>query len=206
MTGWWWLLLGTVAIVAWAVAVSGRGALLPVDQRVLDALAGLRTPALTRAMEALAAVASRWTIALLGWAAILVLLAARRFRHLLVFLGAAFLVQAVATYLANGVQEAAAPLRPAGIAMLGPAGRSAYPLVPIAVLTGRLVSILYALVPQGRLRQAGKALAAAAVALVALARWYLAVDAPTGALAASIVGVTIPLVAFRLLCPDEVFR
>jgi hypothetical protein len=38
MTGWWWLGLGTLAIIAWAVAVAhGGGALLPVDQWVLEA-------------------------------------------------------------------------------------------------------------------------------------------------------------------------
>jgi tRNA A-37 threonylcarbamoyl transferase component Bud32 len=77
--------------------------------------------------------------------------------------------------------------------------------VPVAVLTGRLVSMLYALVPQGRLRQTGKGVVAGIVALIALARLYLAVDTPTGVLVAAIIGVTIPLIAFRLLCPEEVF-
>jgi hypothetical protein len=181
MTGWWWLGLGTLAIIAWAVAVAhGGGALLPVDQRVLEALARLRMPALTRVMLVVAALGSRWVIVVLGWVTILVLLAVRRFRQLLVFLGAAFLVQALATYLANGLLEATSAVRPAGIAMLGPAGRSAYPLLPVAVLTGRLVSMLYALVPQGRMRQLGKAVVAGIVAAAAVARMYLAVDTPTG--------------------------
>ncbi len=204
-TGWWWLGLGTIAILLWAIAVSSGGALLPIDQRVLEGLADLRTPAFTRAMLAVAALGSQGVVVALGWATIVVLLAVRRFRHLLVFLGAALLVHAVATYLANGILEAASPLRPAGIAMLGPAGRSAYPLLPVATLSGRLVSVLYVLVPQGRTRQVGKAVAAGIVAVVALARMYLAVDTPSGVLVASIIGVTIPLVAFRLLCPDDVF-
>jgi tRNA A-37 threonylcarbamoyl transferase component Bud32 len=65
--------------------------------------------------------------------------------------------------------------------------------------------VLYALVPQGRMRQVGKAVAAAIVAMVAVARLYLAIDTPTGILVAVVIGVTIPLVAFRLLCPDEIF-
>jgi tRNA A-37 threonylcarbamoyl transferase component Bud32 len=206
MTGWWWLGLGTLAAIVWVIAVTDRGgALLPVDQWVLEGFARLRTPALTRVMLAVSALGSRWAIVVLGWATIVVLLAARRFRHLLVFVGVALLVHALATYLANGVLESASPLWPAGIAMLGPAGRSAYPLVPVAVLSARLVSILYALVPQGRMRQIGKAVAAGIIAAVAVARMYLAVDTPTGILIATIIGVTIPLVAFRLLCPDEVF-
>jgi tRNA A-37 threonylcarbamoyl transferase component Bud32 len=205
-TGWWWLGFGTLAIIGWAIAVAnGGGALLPVDQWVLEGLARLRTPALTRVMLAVARLGDPWMIVLVGWAAILVLLAVRRFRHLFVFLGAFFLVQALATYLANGILDEASPLRPAGIAMLGPADPSAYPLAPVAMLTGRLVSVLYALVPQGRMRQVGKGVVAGIVALFALARMYLAIDTPTGVLVASIIGVTVPLVAFRLLCPDEAF-
>jgi tRNA A-37 threonylcarbamoyl transferase component Bud32 len=205
-TGWWWLGLGTVAILLWATAVANAGgALLPVDQWVLEGLARLRTPALTRVMLVVAEFGSKSVIVVLGWATILVLLAFRRFRRLFVFLGAFFLVQALATYLANGMLDVASPLRPAGIAMLGPAGPSAYPLAPVAMLSVRLVGVLYALIPQGRTRQIGKAVVAAIIALVALARMYLAIDTPTGVLVASIIGITIPLVAFRLLCPDEVF-
>jgi hypothetical protein len=205
-TGWWWLGLGTLAVVLWVIAVGNAdGALLPVDQAVLEWLARLRTPALTRVMLVLAGLSSKPVIAVLGWATILVLVVFRRFRRLFVFLGAFFVVQAVAAYVARGVLDVASPLRPAGIAMLGPAGPSAYPLVPVAMLTGRLVGALYALVPQGLTRQLGKAVVAVAVALVALARMYLAIDTPTGILVACVIGVTIPLVAFRLFCPDEVF-
>jgi tRNA A-37 threonylcarbamoyl transferase component Bud32 len=204
-TGWWWLGFGTLAIIGWVIAVTNAGgALLPVDQAVLEVVARERTPALTRVMLAVA-VGSSWVIVVLGWAATLVLLAFRRFRRLFVFLGAFFLVQALATYLAHGILDVASPLRAAGIAMLGPADRSAYPLAPVAMLTARLVGMLYALIPQGRMRQVGKGVVAGIVTLVALARLYLAIDTPTGILVAVIIGVTIPLVAFRLLCPDEVF-
>jgi tRNA A-37 threonylcarbamoyl transferase component Bud32 len=89
--------------------------------------------------------------------------------------------------------------------VLGLAGPSAYPLAPVAALTARLVGMLYALIPQGRIRQAGKAVVAGIVAGFALARMYLAVDTLTGVLVGVIIGVTIPLVGFRWLCPDEVF-
>src|SRR5919201_6659375 len=80
MTGWWWLGLGTIAIFGSTIAVgAGRAVLLPVDQRVLEGLAGLRTPALTRAMVLVAALGSQWMIVALGWATVLVLLAVRRY-------------------------------------------------------------------------------------------------------------------------------
>jgi tRNA A-37 threonylcarbamoyl transferase component Bud32 len=217
MTGWWWLGLGTIAIIASTMYFSHYrmpffqsrpvvgGELLPVDQRVLEVLARLRTPALTRAMVVVAGLSAQWVIAALGWATILVLLAARRFRHLLVFLGAALLIHWVTNNIAYGTLEQVSALRPAELAVLGPAGQSAYPALPLAMLTGRLVSMLYCLVPQGRRRQQGKALVAGIIALVALARLYLFVDTPTTVLVGIVSGVMIPLVAFRWLCPDEVF-
>jgi hypothetical protein len=213
MTGWWWLVLGTIAIIASTIAAGGLGLPLPggggmlpsVDRRVLEGLAGLRTPALTRAMVVLAGLSAQWVIAALGWATILVLLAARRFRHLLVFLGVALLIHAITANLAYNSLDQVSALRPPGIAMLGPAGLSAYPVLSLATLTGRLVSMLYCLVPQGRRRQQGKAVVAGIIALVALARLYLAIDTPTTVVVAIVIGVMIPLVAFRLLCPDEVF-
>jgi tRNA A-37 threonylcarbamoyl transferase component Bud32 len=187
------------------VVDSGAAELLPVDQRVLEGLAGLRTPALTRVMVVVAGLSAQWMIAALGWATILVLLAVRRFRHLLVFLAVALLIHAVTNGPAYGMFDRLSALRPAGIAMLGLTGQSAYPVLPLATLTGRLVSMLYCLVPQGRRRQQGKAVVAGIVALVALARLYLAVDTLTTVVVAIIIGVMIPLVAFRLLCPDEVY-
>jgi tRNA A-37 threonylcarbamoyl transferase component Bud32 len=210
MTGWWWLGLGTIAIIASTGAFNqfypvGGGKLPPVDQRVLEGLAGLRTPALTRAMVVVAGLGSQWVIAALGWATILVLLAVRRFRHLLVFLGVTLLIHAITSSLAYSTLEQVSALRPAELAVLGSTGQSAYPVLPLAMLTGRLVSMLYCLVPQGRRRQQGKAVVAGIVALVALARLYLAIDTPTTVLVGIVIGVTIPLVGFRLLCPDEVF-
>jgi tRNA A-37 threonylcarbamoyl transferase component Bud32 len=217
MTGWWWLVFGTIAIIAPTMYFGqfdlvvfqskslGVEQLPSVDQRVLEGLAGLRTAALTRVMVVVAGLSAQWVIAALGWATILVLLAARRFRHLLVFLGAALLIHWVTANLADATLGQVWALRPAEIAVLGPTGQSAYPVLPLAMLTGRLVSILYCLVPQGRRRQQGKAVVAGIVALVALARLYLAIDTPITVLVAIVIGVMIPLVAFRLLCPDEVF-
>jgi tRNA A-37 threonylcarbamoyl transferase component Bud32 len=207
--------LGTITIIASTIVLGGidlvfiqffpvvGGKLLPVDRRVLEGLAGLRTPTLTRAMVVVAGLGSPWVIAALGWATILVLLAVRRFRHLLVFLAVALLIHAITSNLAYGTVGQVSALRPAEVAMLDP--QSALPVLSLATLTGRLVSMLYCLVPQGRRRQQGKAVVAAIVALVALARLYLAVDTPTTVLVAIIIGVMIPLVAFRWLCPDEVF-
>jgi hypothetical protein len=160
MTGWWWLGLGAIAIIGSTMYFSHYrmpffysrpvvgGELPPVDQRVLEGLAGLHTPALTRAMVVVAGLSSQWVIAALGWATILVLLAARRFRHLLVFLGVALLIHAITAPLAYSTIEQVSAMRPAELAGLGPTGQSAYPVWPLAMLTGRLVSMLYCLSPR----------------------------------------------------------
>jgi membrane-associated phospholipid phosphatase len=46
---------------------------------------------------------------------------------------------------------------------------------------------------------------AAVVALVGLGRIYLGVEAPTDVLLGAAVGVTLPLLAYRLFTPNEVF-
>jgi membrane-associated phospholipid phosphatase len=67
------------------------------------------------------------------------------------------------------------------------------------------VAILYALVPEGRWRNTGKWVAAGLLTLTALGRIALGADAPTDALVAAAIGVTLSLVAFRLFAPNEVF-
>src|SRR6185312_16603030 len=52
----------------------------------------------------------------------------------------------------------------------------------------------------------GKWVAAGLVALVSAARIALGVDAPTDVLVGVVIGVTIPLLAFRWFAPDEVSR
>src|SRR5215218_8024749 len=141
-TGWWWLGLGTIAIIASTRAFNlegllpgGGGKLPSVDQRVLEGLAGLRSPTLTRVMVVVAGLSAPWVIAALGWATIVVLLAARRFRHLLVFLGVALLIHAITAPLAYSTIEQVSAMRPAELAGLGPTGQSAYPVWPLAMLT-----------------------------------------------------------------------
>jgi tRNA A-37 threonylcarbamoyl transferase component Bud32 len=95
--------------------------------------------------------------------------------------------------------------RPVSVEVLGPWSGFAMPSLPVAVLSALLMLALYGLVPQGPRRQAGKWAAGVLVLCVGLARVYLAQDSPTDAAVGVILGVTLPLVAFRLLVPNEVF-
>ena len=95
--------------------------------------------------------------------------------------------------------------RPLEIEILGDWAMFANPSRPVAAFSAILVGMLYALAPQGRARQLGKAGVVCLVAALALARLYLAVNSPSDVLIAAIIGVTVPLVAFRLLVPNEIF-
>jgi tRNA A-37 threonylcarbamoyl transferase component Bud32 len=65
--------------------------------------------------------------------------------------------------------------------------------------------MLYSLVALGRLRQLGKQVIVVLVAVLSSSLVYLAVHGPTDVVFGAIIGVTIPLVAFRMLTPNEVF-
>jgi len=183
------------------VGVTARAAVAVdvMDRTILGWIAELRTPWLTRVMRGIGWLASPLALQLAWLASLAVLLVTRRWRHLFVLLGA------MAIVAWNGPSELLQRPRPLGIEILGPWQGFAMPSRPVAVLAATLVSILYALVPQGPIRQNGKLVAAALVALVAASRLYLAQDALTDVITGAIIGVTVPLVLFRLFAPNEVF-
>ena len=127
------------------------------------------------------------------------LLALRRFRHLLVFVGS-FLAVLLVVRLATVDRP-----RPFGVELRGSWGGWAMPSRPVAILAATLVGVLYTLVPVGRWRQLGKWIAAGLVAAFALARIHLGVDAPTDALLGAVIGVAVSVAAYRLFVPNEIF-
>jgi tRNA A-37 threonylcarbamoyl transferase component Bud32 len=203
-TGRYWLTATVLVLVIWVVALANNrtaNAILSVDLALLRWVTRLRTPVLTDVMQAVHALGSVVTTRILFWSTVVVLLVVRRFRHLFVFIGTTLLVIATSTFMSYVFLRP----RPLGIEILGDWTMFADPSRPVAVLTATLVGMLYALVPQGRVRQLGKLVVAAVVTALAVARVYLAVDAPTDVLLAAIIGATVPLVAFHVLTPNEVF-
>jgi tRNA A-37 threonylcarbamoyl transferase component Bud32/membrane-associated phospholipid phosphatase len=130
-----------------------------------------------------------------------VLLIVRRWRHLFVWVATTLTVIFLCQLLAALVQRP----RPFGIAIVGPWVGFSMPSLPVAVLCTVLVNSLYSLLPRGRLRQVGKLAAGVLVTLVVASRLYRAQDNPSDVLVGIVIGVTIPLVAFRLLLPAEIF-
>jgi tRNA A-37 threonylcarbamoyl transferase component Bud32/membrane-associated phospholipid phosphatase len=199
---WWLILLGLLAL-AWAVLATSRIAvpLDVADHRIVGWFSDLRTPALTSVMRVVGALATAEVLTVLWWATLAVLLIWRRWRHLLVWIGAMTVVQVASTVPAEIIQRP----RPIGVEILGDWEGFSMPSRPMAVLAAVLVNGLYSVVPSGRLREIGKIVTAVALAAVALSRVYLAQDNPSDALVGAVLGVALPLAAFRLFTPSTVF-
>ena len=203
-SGRYWLLLALLVVVLGSfVATTSRTAVTidVVDHRVLDLLEEIRTSFLTDLMTAIGWLASSTALVIAWWISLAILIIWRRWRHLLVWVVAMLLVSNLALVGAEVIQRP----RPLDIEIIGSWQGFAMPSAPMAVFAATVVNILYTLVPAGRSRQLGKAIAAVLFVLVAFSRMYLAQDGPTDVLFGLIIGVAIPLAAFRLFTPNDVF-
>ena len=206
-TGVGWLVAAVVSVLLSLLVFVGGLHGLAVDITVIDAavvewVAGLQAPGLLAAMQGLAALDSYLAITVLLWGLLLALLVLRRLRQLLVVLLAWILQGFLIQYLLAPLVQRP---RPFGVEFRGDWYAWALPSEQLAALVVLLVGILYGLVPEGRWRQTGKWVATALVILVALARLYLGVEAPTDILVGVALGVAITLLGFRLFAPSQVF-
>src|SRR5262245_37459457 len=153
--GWMVAAVGLIALtlLLFTAGRYGRGISLSVlDNRVVEALANLRTPGLTRVMRGLhGLLGSAWTIKVLAWTILIVLIVYKRYRHAVVAL---FSVQGVAL-LAIALSAVVRRPRPFGVEIEGVWSGWAMPSRPVAFLAAIGMAMLYSLVPKGRWRQAG---------------------------------------------------
>ena len=203
-SGKYWLGLAGVIVGLWVIvfSVAGAGAATTrFDLSILDAIVELRTSWMTRIARGVHHLGSDWVTIPVRWSLLLALVFFKRFRHLFVLLGSILAVGLITSLVA----QASARARPLGLEILGSWEGGSHPSRPLAALAVTLIGITYTLVPPGRWRSRAKWYCGAVLAAVACARLYLAVDHPTDVIAGAIVGVAIPLVAFRLLTPNDVF-
>jgi membrane-associated phospholipid phosphatase/tRNA A-37 threonylcarbamoyl transferase component Bud32 len=202
-----WLVAAVVLVAAATLTFAGglRGVAVEVtvlDDAVVRWLRSLDTPGLTGLFRALGALASWWVLNSVSPALIVTLIVLRRFRHLIIWLVVATVLQTVASDLLGPAMQRP---RPFGVVFGAGWGGWAMPSLQLTLFTGGLVAILYSLVPEGRWRGIGKWIATGVVALVGLSRVALGIDAPSDVLLAAVLGVTVPLLAFRWFAPNEVF-
>ncbi|MDQ1634344.1 MAG: glycosyltransferase 2 family protein [Frankiaceae bacterium] len=203
-SGRWWLIVavGTVALLTGlALASETRSVLDRVDHPLLRGIAALRTDWLTDVMRVLGSPGTVRGVQLIWWVGLVAVLVAKRWRHLLVWFGALFLVSWLTE---SGVSAISRP-RPLDVEILGSWSGYAMPSRPMAMLAGLLLGICYTSLPQGRMRGRGKLVVVLVLSVVALSRLYLAQDGPTDVLAGVLIGVGIPIVLFRLFLPNDVF-
>jgi membrane-associated phospholipid phosphatase/tRNA A-37 threonylcarbamoyl transferase component Bud32 len=202
-SGKWWLALSGMVVLGWVVVwATGTVGLFDVaDTRVLQAFADIRTPVLTDVAEVAGVLASATAIYVLWLTNLVLLIAARRWRHLFVGVAVGILVVQVAAGMAATLQRP----RPYGVEVIGSWEGFSMPSLPVTVLATFLLISVYSLVPAGRPRTIAKWVVCGLLAVTVLSRLYLAQDHPTDIAAGVILGVAVPLAAFRLLTPNEVY-
>jgi membrane-associated phospholipid phosphatase len=202
-SGKWWLGLSVAVVVVWIVVVAtGTVTLFDVaDTRLLQAIGSIRTPWLTGVAKVTGVLSTAVAIHVLWLSNLLALVLLRRWRHLFVWIGTGIIVTNIAASMASSLRRP----RPYEIEILGSWAGFSMPSLPMTLLSAFLVSTAYSLVPAGRRRTIAKLVICGLLLLTGLSRLYLAQDHPTDVLAGVILGVAIPLAAFRLLTPNDVY-
>ena len=122
------------------------------DAAILRWFASWRTEPLNDVMETIALLTSRWLIRILRWGTLAALIVVRRWRHLVVFIGA-LIAEGVITYaLTLGIHRP----RPLDVVTIGPWQGFSMPSRPLSGLAVSLIGITYCLIPHGRGRDAAK--------------------------------------------------
>jgi membrane-associated phospholipid phosphatase len=202
-SGWFWLAVGVflfglwVSIFAWTESTSWW---TDRDLALLQWLVDLRTTATTKGMEAFHALGSEWVNRPLRWGAVLVLIVFKRWRHLFAGIAAIAIAENVAEWLTWEVGRT----RPL-VTQIGDWHGYSHPSVAVAAFTVTLVVLGFSLIPRGKWRNRWFMGSGLAILLLVIARMYLGVDHPTDAATAALLGVSVPVLIFRLFVPDDVF-
>jgi hypothetical protein len=198
-----WYVALALAAVALAVALTVRPVLAAVtaaDLAVVRLLEASRVEVVTDILLAVQALGSRWTVRVVAWSTIAVLLVFRRFQHLAAYLAVVLGVSLVLGTVLIGVGR----MRPAGVEIVGRWAGYSHPSRPVTQLALVLAAATILLVPAGRWRRAARGGAAAALGALGFAQVYLGVDHPTDVLAGVAIGWALPVVCLRVAVPEEV--
>ncbi|HEX7247133.1 MAG TPA: phosphatase PAP2 family protein [Actinomycetota bacterium] len=168
---------------------------------ILRWFASWRSQPVVDVMTIVALLTSRWVIRMLRWATIAALIVAKRWRHLLVFIGACFVEGALSYLLAQFLGRP----RPYDAWIVGPWQGYSLPSIPMSGLAVTLIGLSYSLIPHGRARDTSKWIAAAVLVVAGVARVSLGSDHVTDALFGAVLGVAVGLTAFRWFTPNDIF-
>jgi membrane-associated phospholipid phosphatase/tRNA A-37 threonylcarbamoyl transferase component Bud32 len=201
-TGWVWLIMLLVVAVAGCFWLRVDPAPLDrFDAKMTDAVTSFRAGWLDALARQVHTVGSRVGFAVLG--ALLVLATAwfRRWRHVVIWV----ISLGIAGALLQGLELVSLRPRPFGVEQLASWEGYATPSIPIGAIAILAIGAAFMLVVPGRPRYWAKLAAAGAIAIAGLLRIYLGVDHFTDVVFGAIVGVAIPLAAFRAFAPNDLF-
>jgi tRNA A-37 threonylcarbamoyl transferase component Bud32/membrane-associated phospholipid phosphatase len=198
----WLGLAGLLAVALLGFAVWGQPLLAArFETWILRSIVSLRTDWLTPVMRVLGAGGTDWPKTVLGGGMLALLIVFRRWRHLFTFFASLLVAGILGTVLYLLVRRP----RPYGVTIIGDWTGFAAPSYPILTLAAALIGFTYSMVVPGRPREWAKLGTGAVIAVVAFARLYLGVDHPSDIVWAIVLGVAIPLAAFRWFTPNEAF-
>jgi hypothetical protein len=188
-----WLFVALVPALSEAVVI--REGRLVVD------VAGRRRDGMVSFLSSTYSVLYTWAVPIVGWGTIGALAVFRRWRHVVVFLGS-LLVSLFFTY---AIEDVARRPRPYEVVIEGRWDGFAHPSWPVAAVATVLTGSVLSLAPAGRPRRIATGAAVVAVVLYAATETYLGVSHPTDQLTAIVMGITVPVLGFRLFAPEAVF-
>ena len=201
-TGWVWLILMLVVAVAGCLWLrNDPGPLDRFDARITDAVISIRTGWLDTLARQAHTFGSRVGFAVLGVLLVGATAWFHRWRHLVIWV----VSLAIAGALLQGLELLSLRPRPFGVQQLASWEGYATPSIPIGAISILTMGLVFMLVVPGRPRLWAKLGAAAAIAITGALRIYLGVDHFTDVVFGAIVGVTIPLIAFRAFAPNDIF-
>jgi hypothetical protein len=201
-TGWIWLVLLLVVAVTGCLWLRVDPAPLDrFDAWVTDIVVSFRTGWLDALARQAHTIGSRVGFALLGLLLVLATAWFRRWRHLVIWA----ISLGIAGALLQGLELVSLRSRPFGVRQLASWEGYATPSIPIGAIAILSIGVAYMLVPSGRPRDWAKLAAAGAITITGVLRIYLGVDHLTDAVFGAIVGVSIPLAAFRAFAPNDLF-
>lgn len=195
-----WIVLVALLILAGLLGLGAAGGQLDrINESALRRIQGTGGHATVASMRAVGLLGSHWAIGVARWVVIAVLLWYRRWQHLAAFLVSILVVGWVVAITTTGAAPVGGIVVPPALAgNLGPAG-------DVAGLAASVVGVGYGLAPRGRLRRIAFGIGGLLILALALAQMRLGHASPSGVAAAVIIGIGIPLLAFRLIAPEAIF-
>lgn len=172
-----------------------------LDTAALQLLADARIGWLTDLARWIKSAGSGWSVTVIGLTNVVLLMIFRRWRHLLVYLGALALLTVVGLVLLGIAPRP----RPFGITIVAGWGGFSTLSPPVTAMTATLIGIAYTVAVPGRIRGFVKLSTVALISLLGFARLYLAVDHPSDVLLGVALAVAVPVTMFRVFTPNEIF-